>query len=133
MIEPIRSAPVSCERRAVPSRGQKRSFAGYSAPHVVQSFRALTLHALDAEDLIAHEHAPALLHDALAAHREGHAVAAPRVVHVELRVLAPDLRMTSAHRRIVRENPIAGFAAELDRARRREVEDVAHGAVGAEL
>src|SRR5471032_1400379 len=42
MIEPTRSAAPVWERSAVPSRGQKRSLAGYSVLQVGQIFSALT-------------------------------------------------------------------------------------------
>src|SRR5688572_4570205 len=133
MIEPIRSAPPPCARSAEPSRGQNRSSAGYSVPQVGQIFGAVTLDALDAEDLVAHEDALPGLELPVAVHRERHAVPAARVVHEELGVLAADLGVAATHRRIVREHPVTGFAADEDRACRREVTRIAHAAVGAEL
>src|SRR5215207_2948715 len=118
MIEPIRSAPPPCARNAEPSLGQKRSSAGYSVPQVGQIFGAVTLHALDAEDLVADEDAMPGLHHAIAVHGERDAVPAAGVVHEELGVLAADLGVPATHRRIVREYPIAGFATDHDGARR---------------
>src|SRR4051812_3209872 len=119
MIEPMSSIPPSSARSADPSRGQNRSSDGYSVPQVGQIFTedAFTLQALDAEDLVAEEDALPHRELAVAVHGEGDAIPATRVVHEELRVLAPDLRVAAAHRRIVREHPVAGFAAELHRAR----------------
>src|SRR5258705_1145193 len=135
MIEPMSSAPPSCARSAVPSRGQNRSSDGYSVPQVGQIFRvgAFTLQALDAQDLVPDEDALAGRELAIAVDGERDAIAAARVVHVELRVLAADLRVAAAHRRIVRKYPVAGFAAELHDARGRQMERVAHAPVGAEL
>src|SRR5215203_1895847 len=120
MIEPIRSEPPPCARSAEPSLGQKRSSAGYSVPQVGQNFGkgTVTLHALDAEDLVADEDAMPGLHHAIAVHGEGDAVPAASVVHEELGVLAADLGVPATHRWIVREHPIAGFAADHDGARR---------------
>src|SRR5688572_24803711 len=133
MIDPIKSVPPSCARSAEPSRGQNRSSAGYSVPQVGQIFGADTLDALDAEDLVADEDALSRLQQAIAMNGEGDAIPATRVVHEEFGVLAADLRVAATHRWIVRKDPVAGFAAEEHRARGREMERVAHAAVGAEL
>src|SRR6478736_6904339 len=135
MTEPTMSVPPSSVRSAVPSRGQNRSSDGYSVPHVGHIFTegALTLQALDAQDLVADEDALARCELAVAVHGERDAIAAARVVDEELRVLAADLRVTAAHRRIVREHPVPGFAAEQHGARGRQMERVAHAPVGAEI
>src|SRR3982750_4954738 len=135
MIDPTSSAPPSGARSAVPSRGQNRSSDGYSVPQVGQIFTegAFTLQALDAEDLVPNENALAGRELAVAVHGEGDPITAAGVVNEELGVLAPDLGVATAHRRIVRKHPVAGFATDLHRARRREMKGVAHASVGAEL
>src|SRR5690242_17445724 len=102
MMDPTMSVPPSCARSAVPSRGQNRSSDGYAVPHVGQIFTegAVTLQALDAQDLVADEHALARHEAAVAMHGECDAIPAARVVHEEFRVLAADLRVAAAHRRI---------------------------------
>src|SRR4051812_4921846 len=119
MIDPTSSAPPSGARSAVPSRGQNRSSDGYSVPHVGQIFTegAFTLQALDAQDLVPDEDALARRELAVAVHGERDAIAAARVVHEELRILTANLRVAAAHRWIVREYPVAGFATELHGAR----------------
>src|SRR5215207_11748529 len=126
MIEPMSSEPPPCARSAVPSRGQNRSSAGYSVPQVGHSFGAVTLDALDAEDLVAHEDALSGLELPVAVHRERHPVPAARIVHEEFGVLAADLGVAATHRRIVRKHPVAGFAPDEDRTRRREVTRIAY-------
>src|SRR3954452_12176618 len=122
MIVPISPEPPPCDFSADPSRGQNRSSAGYSVPQVGQIFGAVTLDALDAKDLVADEDALSRPHQAIAVDGEGDAIPAARVVHEEFGVLAADLRVATTHRRIVRKHPVAGFASDLDRARRGEVE-----------
>ena len=117
MMDPIRSVPPPSAFSAEPSRGQNRSSAGYSVPQVGQIFGADTLDALDAEDLIADEDALSGSQQTIAMNGEGDAIPAARVVHEEFGVLAADLRVATTHRRIVRENPVTGFAAEENRAR----------------
>src|SRR3982750_4623675 len=131
MIDPTSSAPPSTVRSAEPSRGQNRSSDGYSVPHVGQIFTegAFTLQALDAQDLVADEDALARREPTIAVHGERDAIAAASVVDEELRVLAADLGVAATHRRIVREHPVAGFAAEQHGARRGEMEGVAHASV----
>src|SRR5215207_1921738 len=118
MMEPMRSDPPPWARSADPSLGQNRSSAGYSVPQVGQIFGAVTLHALDAEDLVADEDPMPRLHHAIAVHGESDAVPAAGVVHEELGVLAADLGVPATHRRIVREHPVSGFATDHDGARR---------------
>src|SRR6478672_13967912 len=98
MIDPMSSEPPSSALRADPSRGQNRSSDGYSVPHVGQIFTegAVTLQALDAQDLVADEDALARRELAVAVHGERDAIAAARVVDEELRVLAADFRVTAA-------------------------------------
>src|SRR5215203_6106917 len=119
MMVPIRSVPPSSDLSAEPSRGQNRSSAGYSVPQVGQIFGPDTLDALDAEDLVADEDAEPRLQQAIAMDGEGDAIPAARVVNEEFGVLAADLRVATTHRRIVRKDPVSGFAADEHRARRR--------------
>src|SRR5215216_7207823 len=98
MMDPISSVPPPCALSAEPSRGQNRSSAGYSVPQVGQIFGADTLHALDAEDLVADEDAVPRHHQAIAMHGEGDAIPATRIVHEEFGVLAADLRVATTHR-----------------------------------
>src|SRR4051812_12122687 len=131
MMDPMISVPPSCARNAVPSRGQNRSSDGYAVLQVGQIFTvgALTLQALEAQDLVANEDALARREAPVAVHGEGDTIPAARVVHEELRILAADLRVAAAHRRIVREHPVPGFAAEQHGARGRQMERVAYAAV----
>ena len=107
----VRAAALRAQRRAVartePLVGRILGAAGGADLH-----GALTLHALDAQDLVADEDALARLARTIAAHGERDAIPAARVVHEELRVLAADLGVPATHRLIVRKNPVAGFAAE---------------------
>src|SRR6478609_8727887 len=101
MTDPTSSEPPSSARSAVPSRGQNRSSEGNSVPQVGQIFKegALTLQALDAQDLVPDEDALARRELPVAVHGERDAISAARVVDEELRVLAADLRVAAAHRR----------------------------------
>src|SRR5919107_6033044 len=133
MIDPTSSAPPPCARSADPSFGQNRSSAGYSVPQVGQIFGAVTLNALDAEDLVADEDAVSRLHQPIAVHGERDAVPAAGVVYEEFGVLAADLGVPATHRRIVREHPIPGFASDHHRACGRQMEVVAYASIGAQL
>src|SRR2546426_743005 len=88
---------------------------------------------LDAQQLVPHHDARPMLQGHRATCRDGDAIAAVVVDQDEIGILRAHRRVLRAHRWIVRENPVPALAADVHVAARRQLNDVARAAIGAEL